>query len=103
MNKFIYLRFSSYKHKNICTNYAFYLLEKYNEYNLIMDYGCKFDLQKNGIKYLIQTSKSNKLEVITPNINMLGYKAHYLLKCNDCNIIYNDIINDNKEYYFPMK
>ena len=67
-----------------------------------MDYGSKFDLQKNGIKYLIHTSKKDKIEIITPNINVLGLKAHYLLKKNECKLLYYDIINNKNKMYFPM-
>ena len=102
MKKFIYLRFSSYKYKNICMNYAFHMLNIFKEHNLIIDYGSKFDLEKNGIKYLIHISKNFKTEVITPNVNMLGFKGHYLLKKNDCKLYYYDILNNNKKMYFPM-
>lgn len=102
MNKFIYLRFSSYSNRHIGINYAFHYLNIYKDHNLIMDYGSKFDLEKNGIKYLIQNSKKEKMEIVTPNINMLGFKAHYLLKKNECSLQYNDIINNNKKMYFPM-
>ena len=42
-------------------NYAFHYLNIYKDHNLIMEYGSKFDLEKNGIKYLIQTSKKEKI------------------------------------------
>ena len=93
MNKFIYLRFKSYKDKHICMNYAFHLLNKYQSHNLVMDYGKKDDLNKNGIKYLLYASKKNDLEILTPNYNMLGFKAYTLLKKNETIIIYDDILN----------
>ena len=31
---------------------------------------------------------------------MLGFKAHYLLKKNECTLEYNDIINNNKKCIF---
>ena len=46
MNKFIYLRFSSYGNRNIGMNYAFHYLNIYKNHNLIMEYGSKFDLEK---------------------------------------------------------
>ena len=102
MNKFIYLRFSSYNNKNAFINYAYHFLNTYNDHNLILDYGSKFDLQKNGIKYLINTSKKRKIEVVTPNINMIGYNPQHILKKNNCKLYYNDILNKKNNFLFKL-